>query len=103
MRELKNTTQQAKNFIRRYLWALENAPKDNIFKMYNKPSQAKIKAFNDCISFKAQLEGYNGIITGGNCDKFNYAFKYKENGTEYLVYITPQNDYKIALTGEEVL
>ena len=92
---LKEKTQKAEHFKQAYKHAINNGNGNTLRAIYKSYSYAKERAFNDCLTLKSDLNGRDAVITGFNCDKFNYAFLIDENGATYLIYITAQNVYKI--------
>lgn len=64
----------------------------SIYALYERPSQAKINAWDYCENVCTRLEGYNNSACGNTCT-FSYAFMCLVNGINKLVYITKDNNY----------
>lgn len=63
---------------------------------YKKPSHAKELAYERCIRICQFFNGEYGTILGYNPYKFSYAFVVRrENGTRWIVYLTPSHAYAI--------
>lgn len=87
MKELKNTSKKANNYICRYL----NTTATTLRDCYSNYSYAKENAYLHCVSVMNELSGYNMRIISHNCNFFTVAFLIK-NG---LVVITPYDKYVI--------
>lgn len=69
--------------------------------VYKKPSYNKIEAYNWCINYMEEFNGYNGHITSANQQVFSFSFNYKdEDGIEHIMYLTRDNNYDIKLIEE---
>ena len=90
-------TKKAQVLLNRYEWAFDNYGERRLSDCYVKPSLEKQAAFGSCIAKKVQFDGFNGTITGYNCDVFSYAFQFvdSETGEICLYYITKSHDYII--------
>jgi len=97
MTKLNAGTQRAQGFISAYKYSLLNHGTRNVWEAYGKPSPAKQDAWRDCCQLCAKHNGENLTVVGVTCHIFTAAFTFKENGRKFLCYITPCNDYKIAL------
>lgn len=98
MKELKNTTKQAQQFISNYNYYIEKyGERESIYSIYERPSQKKFNANEYCKQLKKELNGVKYCLLGHNSDFFSVGFKFEENGKQYLAYITHANNYKIAL------
>ena len=63
---------------------------------YERPSQAKLNAFEYCIGLELKCRSNDGVITGHNTSTFSYAFTCESvEGATYLVYITKDNNYVV--------
>lgn len=69
----------------------------DLYAVYGRFSQAKANAYEYCRAREREFDTYNGVITGANTCTFSYAFTGLCEGKEYLVYITKDHDYAIAL------
>ena len=65
---------------------------------YARPSHAKENADFWCRARMVKLGGYDYRICTFNSQTFTAGYRFKENGTEYLVYETPTYTYKIRLS-----
>lgn len=96
MKTLNNNTQQAKQMILNY----NNNVGINttLNSVYEKASQNKVSAFNNCLALKEQLNGKYGCITSYNTFNFTYAFEYLNELKQLcLAYITKDNVYTMLL------
>lgn len=62
-----------------------------LYQAYNKPSEYKKEAWDDCKRWCREMGGYGLKITSSNCHKFSAAFKCKIHSydtEEVIVYIT---------------
>lgn len=90
-------TKKQKSMIDSYKWAV-NKGLNNIWKAYGRPSEKKVRAFNNCEADKKMYGGYDAFITGASSHFFSYAFKYRdEKGTERMRYHTYANVYDFAI------
>ena len=66
---------------------------DSIWKAYEKPSNAKVRAWDYCKELCRENNGHDLIITARNCMKFSAVFKFEdENGDLCYCYITKDYD-----------
>ena len=65
----------------------------NIFQAYNRPSDAKIRAFDYCLDLMSKLDGHGIRIVGHNCMTFSAGFEFEKDGRRYYCHITPTYDY----------
>ena len=65
--------------------------------VYGSYSAAKKEAYSYCRGLQYKMKGYDGRIPSANSFAFTYAFRYKENGDEYMCYCTSCNDYKFKI------
>ena len=69
---------------------------------YIKPSAAKEAAYWRCVDLRIDLGGESGTILMSNCFVFSYAFTVRrENGTRWIVFVTPSHIYAIDVWREE--
>lgn len=66
----------------------------DIWDAYDKPSAAKVRAWDYCKRLCAEKSGHDLIITGRNSMKFSAVFKFQEAGTgrDCVCYITKDYD-----------
>ena len=69
-------------------------------KVYKRPSDNKVEAYENCTEMCKTMEGYGWTVIHGNCHTFTYAFKVSLDklalgnwGKEGIVYITKNNIY----------
>ena len=67
---------------------------------YGKCSNAKREAWDYCKALCQKKDGSGLKILSRNVYQFTAAFKYKENGKSYLMYITKSEDRPIELEDE---
>lgn len=94
MKNLNNTTQQAKCFINAYDRATNNG---ELYEVYGSYSYFKGRALNHCKELLNALNGSTPKIIGYNSNFFTYAFKYVDEltGLIKLAVITASNEYSI--------
>lgn len=97
MTNLNAGTQRAQGFISAYKFVLLNHGKRTITEAYGRPSQAKKDAWDYCVGLCKEHNGKNLTVVGKTCDIFTAGFTFEEDGKRFLCYITPSNNYKIAL------
>lgn len=69
---------------------------------YINPSPAKERAYWDCVNLRIELGGESGTILRANSFVFSYAFAVRrENGTRWIVFVTPSHKYAIDIWQEE--
>lgn len=92
MKNLNNTTQQAKGFIKAYDRATNNG---ELYEVYGSYSCFKGRALNHCKEVLNALNGFEPKIIGYNSNFFTYAFKHLDEMTGFLklVVITANNEY----------
>lgn len=70
---------------------------NDIYRVYWRPSKAKVDSYNDLIKLYYQTDGIeviNGLtITGYNCNKYTTNIVIKYNGHEYLIKDTADYRY----------
>ncbi len=93
MKNINSNTKKAHGMI----WAYEHADGKSLGDCYVNLSKAKEDAEFWCRSHMVEHGGYDFRITGHSCRHFSCAYRYKENGIEYLVYHTHANVYRVAL------
>lgn len=104
MKTIKNTTKQARGFIRAYNYHFNNDNNNHgnsLFEIYKSFSKDKDDALKDCLKLRSDLNGFNACFCGWSPDFFSYGFLTNENGKRYLIYITYRNTYKIELSEGE--
>ena len=79
------------------IWTYGHATANSLEECYDNPSNAKLNAERWCRADMKEHNGYDFRITGHNCMHFSCAYRYEENGIEYLVYRTHANTYRVAL------
>ena len=60
---------------------------------YDKFSRAKEKAYNYCLDFYEELDGYHFRITGYNCNTFTCAYLFDTSENQYIIVHTRTYDY----------
>lgn len=88
---LNPKTKQAQAFIRAY----QGATMSKLKEAYNRPSWAKIEAYEKCKNLMREMNGYGMKITGYNCHKFYCGCIAFHKGQKGLLYFTAQNIYFI--------
>ena len=92
---VKPTTQKGKQLIRAYEYTQRG---DSIYKAYGKPSSTKVKAFNDIVKEKDEVNGIGIKITGAGSDFFSCAYRVINNERiAYLIYHTHVNRFAVPL------
>ena len=91
MTQLNFHTLQAQSMINNYL----NTRKDCIFEVYEKPSAAKINAFNDIKKEMSDIGGYDIRVTTAGKNYFSVAYLLDENDEKWLIYHTASKCFKI--------
>ena len=94
MTELKYGSKKAAYLAQNY-W---NSYRRNLTECYGRFSSAKGNADFWCRQRMVELGGYDYRICTFNSQMFTAGYRFKENGTEYLVYKTPTYTYKIRLS-----
>lgn len=64
----------------------------DIFAAYNKPSIAKIRAWDYCKRLCKEMNGHDLIICARNSMKFSACFKFESDGKNCYAYITKDYD-----------
>jgi hypothetical protein len=90
---LNKNTEKAKGMICRY----NAARRSSIYEAYGKPSIAKIRAFNSIHKEMENCNGRNMKITGAGSSQFSCAYVITEDNTNFLIYHTSSNVFKIAM------
>lgn len=90
---LNKNTQQAAGMINRY----NAARRSSIYDAYSKPSIAKVRAFNSIHKEMENCNGRNMRITGAGSSIFSCAYVITEDNTNFLIYHTHMNVFKIAM------
>lgn len=93
MKYVKYGSKKAVSLAQNY-W---NSYKRTLSDCYGRHSNAKEKAYFWCLDKMAEYNGYDFRICTHNSQTFTAAFRFMENDTEYLFYMTAYNDYKIRL------
>ena len=66
---------------------------DNLYSCYERPSQAKWDAMDDCKALMRELNGHDMRIISYNKFMFTCGFKFTdENGLPSFIYITPTSN-----------
>ena len=68
-----------------------------LYQIYKSCSAAKMEAYDACRRLQNEMKGYAGRVEKCGSFFFTYAFKYMENGKEYLCYMTGRNTYKFCI------
>lgn len=63
-----------------------------LFDCYDKPSQAKHKAYEYCLDLFREYNGSDFRIIGYNTSQFSVGFEFEKDGKTYLAYITKDYD-----------
>lgn len=90
-------TQRAQGFVHAYNFTLGKHGTRTITEAYGKPSQAKKDAWRYCCQLCTKHNGKGLTVVGKTCNIFTAGFTFEEDGKKFLCYITPSNNYKIAL------
>lgn len=95
MTKLNKNTKKAQAFIKAY----NNAPLyRDLRDCYTNYSYNKMHAYEDCMQFVKDFDGYDYTIVSYNTNIFIFAFLFvDDSGNEVLCYITPYNNYVIQL------
>lgn len=95
MKNVKGTTKNGRGFIDSY----NRATARTLFDCYQSCSRAKAAAYNSCINFMKEMNGYDSRICSSNVFMFTFGFRFKDEttGRENLMYITRDNDYCISM------
>ena len=93
MRNINTNTKKAQCMIYSY----ECAKAKSLSDCYVKTSKEKKDAELFCRADMVEHGGYDFRITGHGIQHFSCAYRYEENGIEYLVYHTRANVYRVAL------
>jgi hypothetical protein len=88
---LNPKTKQAQAFIKAY----QGATMTKLKEAYNRPSWAKIEAYEKCKNLMREMNGYQMKITGYNCDAFSCGCIAYHKGQKGLLYFTAYNTYFI--------
>lgn len=94
---LNSGTQRAQHFVSAYNFTLKKHGTRTVSEAYGKPSQAKKDAWKYCVDLCNLHKGKGLTVVGKTCDIFTAGFTFEEGGKKFLCYITPCNNYKIAL------
>ena len=93
--KIQNMTKQFKGVYNSYLNANNG---DNLFKIYDRPSEEKWKALEYCKKLYSEMEGASNFqIIVGNTYQFSVGFMQEENGNIYFIYITRDYDRKLLI------
>lgn len=79
------------------IWAWEHSDASELWQVYNTYSKEKADAMRYCKNRQADMNGYDGRITGASNYFFSYAFKYEKDGKEWMMYITHAADITFCL------
>ena len=60
----------------------------DIYQAYEKPSHAKVMAFDYCRKMESEFGGWAGVIASKNTFEFTYDFLFEMNGRRYLMHIS---------------
>ena len=86
--KFNKSMQQQYNY---YKHKLNTNPIASIYDAYQKPSDYKVRAYNQCISIAKEYNGFNFTILGANCQTFSVGFECTLNNKLHFVWITPYN------------
>ena len=92
MKEVKLSKREVEMVERYY-----DADDTDIYDAYDRPSKAMRDAFRRCVNMKCEMNGNDLRITGHSSYRFSCAFRYFNNGVEFLRYITKDHNYDINL------
>lgn len=93
---LDSNTKEKRRLINNYNFALQDSYiNSDIYKVYDRPSSDKVKAFNECVEDKEKANGKNGVIVTHNTFVFSYAYTCYVNNIKHIIYITPIYQYVI--------
>ena len=79
------------------VWMYENATYNTLDEAYQNPSEAKRRAYRDCLAMCDRMGGYDVRITGKSCMFFSIAWRFENNGEEWLHYETYANGYEFPI------
>lgn len=71
--------------------AYEHAKARYLWEAYERPSYAKVRAYNDCLADMRAHSGYGQRITGASSHFFSFAFRYDDEAGMHLRYHTHKN------------
>lgn len=86
-------TRRNDNYMQEMYAKYQRSVSRAIDQIYNTWSEAKTKAFFECVETQLKLSGYDGRIVTHNIFKFTYGFKCKLGDKVYFVLITKNNTY----------
>ena len=72
-------------------WAYGHATAKTLWEAYERPSYAKVRAYNDCLADMRAHSGYGQRITGASSHFFSFAFLYDAEDGKHLRYHTHKN------------
>lgn len=81
-------TKYNNDIYRKYLKSSDT----QLFDCYDKPSQAKHKAYEYCLDLFSKYDGSDFRIIGYNTSQFSVGFMFEKDNKNYLAYITKDND-----------
>ena len=99
LKEIAVETETGKQTLQRSKVALNQAPKgncyncygENLYSVYDKPSDKKINADKDVQALIKALNGY-AVAYCGNTFTFSVGFRFRRDGVTYQAYITACNN-----------
>ena len=95
---IKKGTKKAEHLYNSYKWSMNYYGRRNLYYCYDRPSQAKIRAYEYCIGMLADFEGCKGYtVIGYNCMQFSFGSFVWLEGKMYLMYITKSHNYLVEL------
>lgn len=74
-------------------WSYDNAKAKTLWEAYERPSSAKVRAYDSCLADVSAHNGYGQRITGASSHFFSFAFLYDDQAGKHLRYHTHANVY----------
>ena len=93
---VKNTSRKNQNIARAAAVHAYNNRRwtaSDIWEAYDRPSAAKVRAWDYCRELCANMGGFDLLISGWNCMQFSVVFKFEDENTGVLCYAYITRDY----------
>lgn len=95
---IKKGTKKAEHLYNSYKWSMNYYGTRNLWHCYERPSQAKECAYEDCVGMLSDFEGCKGYtVISYNCMQFTFGSIVWLKGIVYLMYITKAHNYLVEL------
>lgn len=78
--------------LRDAYWKYNKSNYNGIYDAYDRPSYAKVKAWEYCRDLCENLKGSNLKVVGFNMFKFSAGFTFNMDNKKYFMYITDTSD-----------